>query len=78
MNSKGSGRRRFLKDSAALAGLAVGAVRSVSGATPGPTQPKCAPKTPHAYGERSRFETSIRMGSMGLFDAPRGMVETSA
>jgi sulfane dehydrogenase subunit SoxC len=70
VNPKQSGRRGFLKDSAALAGLAVGAVRSVSGATLGPATTEIRPKDSHAYGDRSRFENSVRRGSMGLFDAP--------
>ncbi len=35
MSSKQTGRRRFLKDSALLAGLAVGAVQSAGTQTPG-------------------------------------------
>ena len=34
MSSKQTGRRRFLKESAALAGVAVGAIRSASAQTP--------------------------------------------
>ncbi|HWW50757.1 MAG TPA: molybdopterin-dependent oxidoreductase, partial [Verrucomicrobiae bacterium] len=65
MNSKGSGRRRFLKDGAALAGLTVGAVRAAS-AIPGADASELRPNDPHAYGERSRFEDStIRIGSLG-------------
>ncbi len=57
MNPIERGRRRFLKESAALAGLAVGAVGSASGQTPG-TEKQVDPKTP--YGERSRFVSSAR------------------
>jgi hypothetical protein len=56
MNTKPSGRRRFLRDGAALAGLALGAGRSASGATLGTETPQAHPKGLHAYGERSRFE----------------------
>jgi sulfane dehydrogenase subunit SoxC len=63
MNSKQSGRRRFLKDSAALAGLAIGGVRLASGQE----SPSCSTeksfKALHAYGERSHFETSVRLGN---------------
>ena len=73
MKPKDSGRRRFLKNSAALAGLAVGAVQTASaGAIP--DEKFGAPaKDFHSYGERSRFETSERLGAMGLYDpAPPG------
>jgi sulfane dehydrogenase subunit SoxC len=58
MNSKRPGRRQFLKNSAALAGLAAGAI-TPAGATP------AAPETVdqlHAYGERSHFENWTRKG----------------
>ena len=45
MNSKQSGRRRFLKDGAVLAGLAVGAIRSASGQAATGTEPQ-APSPP--------------------------------
>src|SRR3990167_8175959 len=45
MNSKQSGRRRFLKDGAVLAGLAVGAIRSASGQADTGTEPQ-APSPP--------------------------------
>jgi sulfane dehydrogenase subunit SoxC len=63
MNSKKSGRRRFLKEGAALAGLALGATRMASGETPDSEAGKASPKDLHAYGERSRFETSARLGN---------------
>jgi len=68
MKPNDSGRRRFLKNSAALAGLAVGAVQTASaGAIP--DEKSGAPaKDLHSYGERSRFETSERLGAMGLYD----------
>jgi sulfane dehydrogenase subunit SoxC len=55
------GRRRFLKNGFALAGLAVGAIRSGSGQTPGSQAAEERPKDTHAYGERSRFENSARI-----------------
>ena len=61
MNVKKRGRRRFLKD-AALAGLAVGGVRSASAQTPAPEAP---PKNLRAYGERSQFEKSVRSWAPG-------------
>ena len=60
MNSKQSGRRRFLKEGAALAGLAVGAMRSASGQTLGSEIPEVHPKDLHVYGERSRFVNLAR------------------
>ena len=63
MDSKQTNRRRFLKDGAVLAGLAVGAVVSpaVRAQTPG-TEPRTKNiKELIAYGERSRFVTSIRV-----------------
>ena len=70
MYPKQSGRRRFLTNSAAFAGLAVAAVRSASGSPLGADTPAVRPEGLHAYGERSHLENSIRKGSMGLFDAP--------
>src|ERR1022692_3811107 len=63
MNPKQSTRRKFLRNGAALAGLAVEGVRLVNAQEP---PPGCAEKTPkqlHAYGERSHFETSVRLGN---------------
>src|SRR5205807_5390998 len=59
MDSKKRNRRGFLKDSAALAGLAAGGARLAKGQTPG-TPPKKIDEL-IAYGERSRFVTSIRV-----------------
>ncbi len=59
---KQSGRRRFLKDGAIVAGLAAagaGAIRSASGQTP--ASDDLRPKDTRAYGERSRFETTARL-----------------
>src|SRR5258707_13977726 len=70
MDSKPRNRRGFLKKGAALAGLALGASRSASGQTPDhqaqvPETPSKNPKELAkeliAYGERSRFVTSIRV-----------------
>ena len=60
MNAKEPGRRRFLKEGAALAGLAVGAIRSARGQTPGAEKTDARPKDTHAYGERSHFDNSSR------------------
>jgi len=39
----------------------------------GPKKTEARPKDLHAYGERSRFESSARLGAMGLYDpAPPG------
>ncbi len=63
MKSKELGRRRFLKNGAALAGLAVGGIRPASGETTGSDKPESRPKDLHEYGERSRFETAVRTPS---------------
>ena len=70
MTSKLSGRRRFLRDSAALVGLAAGVAPS-AGAQMSPSE---APPTDCkenkdnrdliAYGERSRYVKSIRIPVM--------------
>src|SRR6185295_9211171 len=57
MDSKRPGRRRFLKEGAALAGLALGA-RSASGQTHVSDAHPVDPTV--AYGERSRFVTTGR------------------
>ena len=67
MNSKQSGRRRFLKDSALLAGVAAGAIRSASGQeTARETmdwkvgyQPD-VPEDLRKYGQPSRYGTLLR------------------
>jgi len=65
MSSKPSGRRKFLRDSAALVGLAAGAgIAPPAGAETSPSE------TPHddaaliAYGQRSRYVKSIRIPVM--------------
>jgi sulfane dehydrogenase subunit SoxC len=60
MDSEQSARRRFLRDGAALAGLAVGGIPSASAQTPTPETPAIPPQDARAYGERSRFETAAR------------------
>src|SRR5712692_4740114 len=64
---KQSGRRRFLRHGAALAGLAVGLTRAAKGATLAGETPEVPAKDLHAYGERSRFEMSLRTGSIGTW-----------
>jgi sulfane dehydrogenase subunit SoxC len=60
MDSKRSNRRGFLKNGAALASLAVGAARSARGQA-SDLRSKGTSKELIAYGERSRFVTSIRV-----------------
>ena len=62
MNAKQHGRRRFLKKSAVLAGLAAGAIPAVRGQTANAS-------TDLSYGERSRFVTSVRVGDGGTMPA---------
>src|SRR5580700_4503614 len=59
MASKKPNRRGFLKGGAALAGLGAGGARLAKGQTQG-TPPKKIDEL-IAYGDRSRFETAIRM-----------------
>ena len=57
MNTTGPGRRRFLKGSAALAGLAVGAGTIPSASAFGiPDERAKGTKYATEYGERARFE----------------------
>lgn len=65
MNSKNPNRRGFLKGSAALAGLAVGAIPFGNGKTFAAETPEADPPKDLSYGERSRFETSIRTLTLG-------------
>ncbi len=66
MNPKLTDRRRFLKNGAALAGLAVGASASAlpiaAAAAPEPAPEKIDEL--HLYGERSHFVSSVRNGSI--------------
>ncbi len=66
MRSKRRDRRAFLKRSAALAGLALGAAETAkaqtpAGAEPAPVSPKELAKELVAYGERSHYVTSVRV-----------------
>jgi sulfane dehydrogenase subunit SoxC len=61
-NPKKSDRRRFLKNSAALAGLAVGASATAGSLAAEPALEKIDEL--HLYGERSHFVKSIRAGSI--------------
>ena len=57
-----SGRRRFLKNGVALAGLVtVGGVRSANGQAAEPGTSETHAKDLEAYGDRSRFVTSVRL-----------------
>ena len=61
MNIEKRGRRRFLKDGALLAGLAVGAIRPASAQAPASATPAAPPaKDSRAYGERSPFDKTAR------------------
>ncbi len=62
MNPKNSDRRQFLKNGAALAGLAVGASASAGPLAAEPALEKVDEL--HLYGERSHFVNSIRNGSI--------------
>ena len=67
MKPKDSGRRSFLKNSAALAGLAVGLAKTAKGDAPAHEGAAAPPKDLHGYGERSRlrnFRTPRRHGSV--------------
>ncbi len=63
MNLKPSGRRQFLKEGAALAGVAMGAIGSAQGQT---SVPPVRPNELYDYGVRSRFVTSTRIGTNGI------------
>src|SRR3989475_8420148 len=65
MDPKQPNRRGFLKNGAALAGLAAGGVRPASGQTPVPEAHPKDIKELIAYGDRSRFVTSIRVPTAG-------------
>src|SRR5260370_7503669 len=74
MNPKEPSRRRFLKNSAALAGLAVGA--SATASSVAAEAPVANIDELHKHGERSHFVDSIRRGSINnperrLPDEPR-------
>jgi len=66
MKIKRSGRRRFLKEGAAVAGLAVGALRPASGQRSSGMSPDSISPGKHLpYGVRSRFEATERDYSKG-------------
>ena len=65
MSLQQSDRRRFLKESAALAGLAVGAIGSARAQAPGSEPGGRRPDEWYDYGVRSRFVKSIRIGTNG-------------
>ena len=67
MKSKQSGWRRSLKEGTALAGLALGGIRSASSQTVGSATPEVRPKDWYFYGERCRFENSVRLGTNGFY-----------
>jgi sulfane dehydrogenase subunit SoxC len=62
MNPKQTDRRRFLKNGAALAGLAVGASATALPAAAEPALEKVDEL--HLYGERSHFVSTVRNGSI--------------
>ncbi len=64
MNPKQSDRRRFLKNGAALAGLAVGASASALPAAAAAEPSLETVDQLHLYGERSHFVTAVRNGSI--------------
>jgi sulfane dehydrogenase subunit SoxC len=68
MNGKESGRRRFLKETAAMAGLAMGAAtRPALGQKLGSPKLEGSSQDPYLYGERSRFVKSMRIGTNGRY-----------
>ena len=86
MNPKQSTRRKFLRDGAALAGLAAGAltartasaqdyestINQIPKGTPGPTEGQ---QFDAVYGVRSRYETAGRLGGLGAYwTGPEGKV----
>ena len=72
MGLKQSNRRRFLKNGALLAGgLTLGAARPASGQMPEPLKFIKGTDELIAYGQRSRFETAVRI-SHGSPHSPDG------
>ena len=65
MNSKNPNRRGFLKGSAALAGLAVGAIPFANRKSLAAEPPDDRASLDLSYGERSHFETSVRSLTLG-------------
>jgi len=64
-DSKNADRRRFLKSSAALAGLALGGAPLAHAQAPGSDSSDSRPPKDLSYGVRSRFETSVRTVTLG-------------
>src|SRR3954447_10143807 len=60
MNSKKSDRRRFLKESTAVAVGALGAQSGLAAEAESAKEPNAGPKNYGNYGERSRFVTTAR------------------
>ena len=65
MSSKTPNRRGFLKGSAALAGLAVGAIPFANGETFAVDKPEEESPLDLSYGTRSHFESSVRSVTLG-------------
>src|SRR5690242_11241209 len=63
MKAKHLGRRRFLKNGAALASLAVAGIGTAKGETAASDKPEPRSKNLYEYGERSHFETAVRTTS---------------
>jgi sulfane dehydrogenase subunit SoxC len=63
-------RRRLLKSGVILAGLAAGGLRPTRDEALAADSSDVLPKDLHAYGARSRFETSIRTGALGTWPQP--------
>ena len=78
MNAKEPGRRRFLKQGAALAGLALGGVGTAGAQTPEPQTPGGAPADRRFYGLRSRFEKSLRSPTHTPFQDSVGIITPSS
>jgi sulfane dehydrogenase subunit SoxC len=71
MNSKHPNRRGFLKRSAALAGLAVGAIPFTNAQALPADSDEARPPKDLSYGVRSRFENSVRTVTLG---GPRDII----
>ena len=69
MNSNNPDRRGFLKKSAALAGLTVGAIPFANGKARAADMPDDPTIEDLEYGARSRFETTNRVHSVGVLNA---------
>jgi sulfane dehydrogenase subunit SoxC len=67
MTSKQTRRRQFLKNAPALAGVALGTLQSAGASAFGAAPPDVRPEDLHAYGERSHFVDSKRVGNIGLW-----------